>query len=199
MDMDHPSDITAIMHTPGDMSTLPVNSVKCIYKDKQENIWVGTVRGGMIGIKEVFMKTYKDVPRNNTNGLSDISVSSIHEDKKGRLWLGTDGGGINQYNPYTDTFKHYPATYGDKIVSITDYSLYHSIQKVFTYSTKKQDAIAVLSMSSMKLPQSTSSIAAMLRWLTGSQTSGLTISVKTPSPIITGQANTRSSKSTEAG
>lgn len=122
MDMDHPSDITAIMHTPGDMSTLPVNSVKCIYKDKQENIWVGTVRGGMIGIKEVFMKTYKDVPRNNTNGLSDISVSSIHEDKKGRLWLGTDGGGINQYNPYTDTFKHYPATYGDKIVSITDYS-----------------------------------------------------------------------------
>ncbi len=122
MDMDDPSDMTAIMHTPGDMSTIPVNSIKCIYKDKQENIWVGTVRGGMIGIKEVFMKTYKDVPLNNTNGLSDISVSSIHEDKKGRLWLGTDGGGINQYNPYTDTFKHYPATYGDKVVSITDYS-----------------------------------------------------------------------------
>ena len=122
MDLDNPSDITAIMHTPGDMSSLPVNSVKCLYKDKQDNIWGGTVRGGMIGIKEVFMKTYKDVPLNNTNGLSDISVISIHEDKRGRLWLGTDGGGINQYNPYTDTFKHYPSTYGDKVVSITDYS-----------------------------------------------------------------------------
>lgn len=122
MDMDAPSDMTAIMHTPGDMSTIPVNSIKCIYKDKQENIWLGTVRGGMIGIKAVFMKTYKDVPLNSTNGLSDISVISIYEDKSGRLWLGTDGGGINQYNPYTDTFRHYPATYGDKVVSITDYS-----------------------------------------------------------------------------
>ena len=122
MDMDTPSDITAIVHTPGDRNTLPVNSVKCIYKDKLDNIWAGTVRGGMIGIKEVFMKTYTDVPRNNTNGLSDISVISIHEDKRGRLWLGTDGGGINQYDPYTDTFKHYPSTYGDKVVSITDYS-----------------------------------------------------------------------------
>lgn len=122
MDLENTSDITAIVHTPGDRNTLPVNSVKCIYKDKQDNIWVGTVRGGMIGIKEVFMKTYTDVPRNNTNGLSDISVISIHEDKRGRLWLGTDGGGINQYDPYTDTFKHYPSTYGDKVVSITDYS-----------------------------------------------------------------------------
>ena len=32
------------------------------FRDKQDNIWGGTVRGGMIGIKEVFMKTYKDVP-----------------------------------------------------------------------------------------------------------------------------------------
>lgn len=122
MDKDHPSDISSIMHTPGDMNSIPVNSVKCIYLDKQGNIWAGTVRGGMIGIKEVFMKTYKDVPLNQTSGLSENSVISIHEDKKGQLWIGTDGGGINQYNPYTDTFKHYPSTYGDKVVSITDYS-----------------------------------------------------------------------------
>lgn len=122
MDKNDPSDIQTIIHTPGDMSTIPVNSLKCLYLDKQDNIWAGTVRGGMIGIKEVFMKTYKDVPLNNTNGLSEKSVISIHEDKKGRLWLGTDGGGINQYNPYTDTFKHYPTTHGEKVVSITDYS-----------------------------------------------------------------------------
>ena len=122
MDKNDPSDISSIMHTPGDMNSIPVNSIKCIYQDNQGNIWAGTVRGGMIGIKEVFMKTYKDVPLNRTSGLSEKSVVSIHEDKKGRLWIGTDGGGINQYNPYTDTFKHYPSTYGDKVVSITDYS-----------------------------------------------------------------------------
>lgn len=122
MDKNDISDITSIVHTPGDMNSIPVNSVKCIYLDKQRNIWAGTVRGGMIGIKEVFMKTYKDVPLNRTSGLSEKSVISIYEDKKGQLWIGTDGGGINQYNPYTDTFKHYPSTYGDKVVSITDYS-----------------------------------------------------------------------------
>lgn len=122
MDTNNSSDISSIIHTPGDLSTIPINSFKCLYVDKQDNIWAGTVRGGMIGIKEVFMRTYKDVPLNSTNGLSEKSVTSIHEDKKGRLWLGTDGGGINQYNPYTDTFKHYTSTYGDKVVSITDYS-----------------------------------------------------------------------------
>jgi len=122
IDKNNPSDIFTITHTPGDMSSIPVNSIKCIYKDKQDNIWAGTVRGGMIGIKEVFMKTYKDVPLNSTNGLSEKSVISIYEDKKGQLWIGTDGGGINRYNPYTDTFRHYPSTYGDKVVSITDYS-----------------------------------------------------------------------------
>lgn len=122
MDKNDLSDIISIVHTPGDMNSIPVNSVKCVYLDKQGNIWAGTVRGGMIGIKEVFMKTYKDVPLNRTSGLSEKSVISIHEDKKGELWIGTDGGGINRYNPYTDTFKHYPSTYGDKVVSITDYS-----------------------------------------------------------------------------
>lgn len=122
MDKNNPSDIFALVHTPGDRSSMPVNSIKCIYQDNQGNIWAGTVRGGMIGIKEVFMKTYKDVPLNGTSGLSEKSVISLHEDKKGQLWIGTDGGGINRYNPYTDTFKHYPETYGDKVVSITDYS-----------------------------------------------------------------------------
>lgn len=122
MNKNNPFDIHAIIHTPGDLSSIPVNSFKCFYIDMQDNIWAGSVRGGMIGIKEVYMRTYKDVPLNSTNGLSEKSVTSIHEDKKGRLWLGTDGGGINQYNPYTDTFKHYVSTYGDKVVSITDYS-----------------------------------------------------------------------------
>lgn len=122
IDKNNPSDISIIIHTPGDNSSIPVNSIKCLYKDKQENIWAGTVRGGMIGIKEVFMKTYKDVPLNSSDGLSEESVISLYEDKTGLLWIGTDGGGINRYNPSTDTFKHYPSTYGDKVVSITGYS-----------------------------------------------------------------------------
>ena len=135
IDKNTPTDIFAITHTPGDNSSIPVNSVKCLYRDKQDNIWAGTVRGGMIGIKEVFMKTYKDVPLNSTNGLSEKSVISIYEDKKGQLWLGTDGGGINLYDPSTDTFKHYPSTYGDKVVSITGYSDTELLVSLYTTGT----------------------------------------------------------------
>ena len=51
------------------------------------------------GIKEVDIKTYKDVPLNHPNGLSEKTVISLYEDETGILWIGTDGGGINSYHP----------------------------------------------------------------------------------------------------
>lgn len=117
-----PSKLTSLVHIPGDMNSLPVNSIICLYKDSDENIWAGTVRGGVVGIKEVFIKTFKDVALGSTYGLSEKAVISLYEDKDGILWIGTDGGGINQYNPRTNTFRHYANTYNEKIVSITGFS-----------------------------------------------------------------------------
>lgn len=114
--------ISSLMHVPGDINSLPVNSFICLYKDGDENIWGGSVRDGVVGIKETFIKSYKDAALNSTYGLSEKAVICLFEDKTGILWAGTDGGGINRYNPYNDTFKHYPDTYNEKIVSITDYS-----------------------------------------------------------------------------
>ncbi|MEG1684650.1 MAG: two-component regulator propeller domain-containing protein [Bacteroides sp.] len=114
-------DITYLMHVQGDASSLPVNSITCLYWH-HNNLWAGSVRGGAFGIKNVSIKTYKDVPQNSPNGLSEKTVISLYEDKEGFLWIGTDGGGINRYNPITQTFKHYPITYSGKVVSITEYS-----------------------------------------------------------------------------
>lgn len=139
----HPDQtISSLVHIPGDASSLPVNSINRLYKDKEDNLWAGTVRGGIFGIKEVFIKTYKDVALNSTYGMSEKVVISLFEDKEGFLWIGTDGGGINRYNPYDDTFKHYPATYNEKIVSITDFSdsellvcLYSKVPYLFNKKT----------------------------------------------------------------
>ena len=70
----------------------------------------------------MFIKTYKDVPLNNPNGISERTVVSIFEDKDTLLWIGTDGGGINSFDQKTNTFHHYPTTYGEKVTSITDFS-----------------------------------------------------------------------------
>lgn len=115
-------EITSIQHIPGDNNSLPVNSVTLLYKDKENNLWAGSVRGGVFAIKMVSIRTYKDAALNTTYGLSEKAVISLHEDKNGILWIGTDGGGINRYNPYTGEFKHYPSTYRDKVISIVDLS-----------------------------------------------------------------------------
>lgn len=111
-----------LQHIVGDYSSLPVNSITLLYKDMKDNLWAGSVRGGIFSIKETYIKTYKEAILNNTNGLSEQSVISLYEEKDGKVWIGTDGGGINLYDPSTDKFIHLPSTYGDKVVSIAEVS-----------------------------------------------------------------------------
>ena len=111
-----------LQHILGDYSSLPVNSITLLYKDMKDNLWAGSVRGGIFSIKETYIKTYKEAILNNTNGLSEQSVISLYEEKDGKVWIGTDGGGINLYDPSTDKFIHFPSTYGDKVVSIAEVS-----------------------------------------------------------------------------
>lgn len=111
-----------LQHIVGDYSSLPVNSITLLYKGMKDNLWAGSVRGGIFSIKETYIKTYKEAILNNTNGLSEQSVISLYEEKDGKVWIGTDGGGINLYDPSTDKFIHFPSTYGDKVVSIAEVS-----------------------------------------------------------------------------
>ena len=111
-----------LKHISDDEQSLPNNSIYRLYKDQMDNIWIGSIHGGLFAIKKVFIKTYKDVPLNNPNGVSERTVVSIFEDKDTLLWIGTDGGGINSFDQKTNTFHHYPTTYGEKVTSITNFS-----------------------------------------------------------------------------
>lgn len=62
--------VRAIMHLPGDRHSLPINSFACLYTDDEDNVWAGSIRGGLIGIKPVFMTTYRDAPPGASYGLS---------------------------------------------------------------------------------------------------------------------------------
>lgn len=91
--------VRAIMHLPGDRHSLPVNSFACLYIDDEDNVWAGSIRGGLIGIKPVFMTTYRDAPPGASYGLSFQSVTSMYEDRDGKIWIGTDGGGLDLFDP----------------------------------------------------------------------------------------------------
>lgn len=114
--------VKAITHLPGDNHSLPVNSFACLYSDDEDNIWAGSIRGGLIGIKQVFMTTYRDSPPGASYGLSFQSVTSMYEDTDGKIWMGTDGEGLNLFDPQKETFRKFPQTSGMKIVSIIPYN-----------------------------------------------------------------------------
>lgn len=111
---------TTLTHIPGDHNSLPDNSIQCFYQGEDEdNIWVGSVKGGLINIRESFVRFYSDVPLNTATGLSEKAVLSIYQaPRNDEVWIGTDGGGINKYNPQTRRFTHYPKTWSEKFTSI---------------------------------------------------------------------------------
>ena len=57
----------------------------------------------------------------HNSSLSNNVVLSLAE-REGEIWIGTDGGGINSFDQKTNTFHHYPTTYGEKVTSITNFS-----------------------------------------------------------------------------
>ena len=106
--------ITVLEHIPGDNYSLPVNSILSLYNDNYNNMWAGSIRKGLINIREVSMKTYTDVFPGSTQGLSDPTVLSLYQDEpNGRIWIGTDGGGVNSLDPVTEEFRHDRSTWGD--------------------------------------------------------------------------------------
>lgn len=145
---------TELHHIPGNKNSLPVNSISVLYKDINENLWAGSVRGGAFSIKEAYINTYTDAPLNNISGLSEKAVISLYEDDMGLLWIGTDGGGINSFDPRTGKFTHESTTYGDKVVSIAGLSdtellvsLYSKGMFVFNTRTKQYQPFTIVDSS----------------------------------------------------
>ena len=83
-----------------DNRSLSNASVRYIYQDSFNNIWIGTWGGGInfISSEPPLFTTidYSPIP-DNENSLNNKVVSSICTDRQGRLWVGTDGGGINVF------------------------------------------------------------------------------------------------------
>ncbi len=93
-----------------DETGLSYSTVQVLYQDKDNNIWIGTYKGGInfiSGTPDQFLTI--DQSKNNKPGLSYHKLWGICDDNQGNIWIGTDGGGINEYNPSSGkirVFKH---------------------------------------------------------------------------------------------
>jgi signal transduction histidine kinase/ligand-binding sensor domain-containing protein/DNA-binding response OmpR family regulator len=85
-------------------------SVQAIYKDKDQNVWLGTYGEGvyLIGsIPEKFQLFEKKIV--DSRAETYLRYYGICHDKDGNLWLGTDGDGIYKADPSGEVIKHYAA------------------------------------------------------------------------------------------
>lgn len=96
--------------------SLSCNDVISIFEDSEENIWIGTYKGGLNRLdkdqRNLSPAKIKFVRYlNDQRGIPHNSVLTIVEDEKQNLWLGTLGNGLINLNFATNSFsifKHDP-------------------------------------------------------------------------------------------
>ena len=84
------------------------NSVSCITKDKEENLWVGLHNRGAIRINEKTgdIKNFTQLINDSTS-LPSVSVWNIYVDKNSDVWIATASGGMSKLIKGTSKFKTY--------------------------------------------------------------------------------------------
>ncbi|MWB95166.1 response regulator [Flavobacterium sp. GA093] len=83
-------------------------TIRCITEDQNNNLWIGTVEGGLLLFNR---KTGTFKKYTTQNGLSSNTILRLLEDKKGNLWMSTYHG-ISRLNPKNNTFRNFGVSDG---------------------------------------------------------------------------------------
>lgn len=82
------------IHNPQDPHSLPGNDVRCIYKDTNENIWIGTNKGLALFNPNTNSFTNFHMNPGNSQGALSSYIFSIKQFKDNKLWIATELNGI---------------------------------------------------------------------------------------------------------
>ncbi|MFW5758318.1 MAG: two-component regulator propeller domain-containing protein [Bacteroidota bacterium] len=84
-------------------------SIYKIYRDRNQNIWLGTFESGFYRISkdENKLEHFDLLKITNTDNPSVNSVWDIEQDQHGNFWIGTWGGGLVYFDDEKNTFEKY--------------------------------------------------------------------------------------------
>ncbi len=93
----------------GNPNSLSRNCIKALMEDKRGNLWIGTFLGG-IDVMDLQTGKFRHYRHDSSDpsSLSDNRVWAIIQDSNNAIWVGTSAG-LDQYDPVTDSFIHYPS------------------------------------------------------------------------------------------
>ena len=75
------------------LKSLEAEKALCVYQDKSNAIWIGTMGGGVSRLYNDTLTCYT-----TDQGLGNNTVWTIIQDQNGVMWFGTDGGGLSYFN-----------------------------------------------------------------------------------------------------
>lgn len=93
---------TPINMNIGEQGGLSHYSVLCLYKDKQQDLWVGTYSGG-VNYYNRYNYRFNYVTTQEFSGVIGMAT----EDEEGCVWFATEGRGLMSYNPKTHEQHNY--------------------------------------------------------------------------------------------
>jgi ligand-binding sensor domain-containing protein/signal transduction histidine kinase/DNA-binding response OmpR family regulator len=109
-----------LTHELGNPYSLSDNAIHSLYKDREDNMWIGSYFGGVdyySGQLALFEKYY---PVPGQNGLTGERVGNFFESRNGTIWIGTGDGGLNMLSPQEK-----------KITPVLKGVLHHNIHGIF--------------------------------------------------------------------
>lgn len=90
-------------------------TVKSIFQDSKNFIWIGT-QDGLNRFDGYHFKTFKNNPRDK-NSISSNDINCFYEDKAGIIYIGTNDGGMSVFNKAKETFTNFKPGLSQKSIS----------------------------------------------------------------------------------
>ncbi|WAC13014.1 hybrid sensor histidine kinase/response regulator transcription factor [Dyadobacter pollutisoli] len=94
-------------HEPGNETSLKVNFAWPLLGDKEGNIWIGTIGGGL---HKLYTSNGKEKIARFQHLVADNDIESMLADSQGNLWLA--GAGLKRFSPKTGEVVHYDVSDG---------------------------------------------------------------------------------------
>ena len=101
-----PLSLESFYHDPNNKNSLSVSSVRSLYVDHANNLWIGTSTGGLNYYdrqKAIF--THYTYSPDDPKGIPGDYIFFINEDHENNIWVGTSKG-ASRFNRQTQVFEH---------------------------------------------------------------------------------------------
>jgi len=99
-------DFTVFRHRESDSSSLSNSTIRCLYEDRQGNLWIGTGEGLDRFDRETGKFLHSEIKRPDSKGVEWRGTGAIYEETDGSLWRASNNGLIS-FNPRTKQAGYY--------------------------------------------------------------------------------------------